>query len=39
MAGNLNGVAGDELAVSTYGGRTYSFTDAEPGCGLLATSP
>ena len=39
VAANLNGVAGDELAVTTYGGRTYAFTDAEPGCGLLATSP
>lgn len=38
-AANVDGSPGDELLASTYGGSTYAFTDAEPGCGALAVDP
>ena len=38
-AANVDGEAGDEILASTYGGSTYAFTNAEPGCGALAADP
>lgn len=38
-AANVDGEAGDEILASTYGGSTYAFTSAEPGCDTLAADP
>lgn len=39
LAEDVNAVEGDEVIATTYGGRTYAFTNADPGCGLLGTAP
>lgn len=36
---DLNAAPGKELVATTYGGSTYAFTNAQPGCGLLGTGP
>lgn len=38
-AADTDGVPGDEVTVPTVAGRVYQFTNAEPGCGALATLP
>ena len=39
VGAEMNGLPGDEIVAPTVGGNVYAFTNAEPGCGLLATNP
>ena len=35
-AANVDGITGDEVMAAMAGGRTYAFTNAQPGCGALS---